>query len=141
MQWPREMIKLTIWWCALFSLGMVMLLGSAGPVAAVGPYFENERGPGDQIRGPAPESLIPGPPLTAPRHALEVKPSDVTRLVKGTILTADEYIYVVRDESASVEVAIKITPDTRITAQPRVGDKIEAQVRSNGDAWSVKPIP
>ena len=115
------------------TLGAILSLALGGQASGVGPFFENERKPGDHMPGPTPEIL-------APREAPSVRPPEVTRLVKGKLLYTDEYLYVVREESGDAEVSLKITPDTRIGRTPRVGDRIEAEVRSNGDAWSVKPI-
>jgi hypothetical protein len=126
---------------SILILGAILYLGLYVPVGAVGPYFENERSAGEQIPVPAPKTLIPGPNLVPPKQTPDVGLPEVTRLVKGTLVDMDKYIYVVREESLDSNVAIKITPDTRFIGRPRVGDKVEAQVRSNDDAWSVKAIP
>jgi hypothetical protein len=119
----------------------IVCVGFYGEASAVGPYFENERSVGEQIPVPAPKSVIPGPNLVPPRQTPNTGPPEVTRLVKGTLVDMDKYIYLVREDSIGSEVAIKITPDTRLLGTPQVGDKVEAQVRSNDDAWSLKPIP
>ena len=119
----------------------IVCIGLYGQASAVGPFFENERSAGDQSSVPAPKTNIPGPNFVPPQQTPGTGTPEVTRLVKGTLMDMDKYIYLVRDESVGSEVAIKITPDTKLLGTPRVGDKVEAQVRSNDDAWSVKPIP
>ncbi len=47
----------------------------------------------------------------------------------------------VRDPVAGTTVEMKVDRDTRMEVNPRVGDKIEAELLPNGNAWSIKTIP
>jgi hypothetical protein len=98
----------------------------------VGPYFENERAPGDRKTGPAPD---------VQRHEVPPKPPQVNRLVRGELLKIEDFIYVVRDPVAGRTVEMKVDRDTRMEVTPRVGDQIEAELLSNGNAWSIKTVP
>jgi hypothetical protein len=112
--------------------GLLLSLLVAAPVAAVGPYFENERAPGDRKAGPAPDLQ---------RKELPTKLPQVNRLVKGELLKIEDFIYVVRDPVAGKTVEMKIDRDTRMEVIPRVGDQIEAELLPNGNAWSIKTVP
>jgi hypothetical protein len=111
---------------------LLLSLLVAAPVAAVGPYFENERAPGDRKAGPAPD---------VQRHEVPAKTPQVNRLVKGELLKIQDFIFVVRDPVAGKTVEMKVDRDTRMEVTPRVGDQIEAELLPNGNAWSIKTVP
>ena len=111
---------------------LLLSLLVAAPVAAVGPYFENERAPGDRKAGPAPD---------VQRHEIPAKTPQVNRLVKGELLKIEDFIYVVRDPVAGKTVEMKVDRDTRMEVTPRIGDQIEAELLPNGNAWSIKTVP
>ena len=112
--------------------GLLLSLLVAAPVAAVGPYFENERAPGDRKAGPVPDLQ---------RKEFPTKLPQVNRLVKGELLKIDDFIYVVRDPVAGKTVEMKIDRDTRMEVIPRVGDQVEAELLPNGNVWSIKTVP
>jgi len=132
MQIGQEAEKMAVASCPRIVAGLLLSLLVAAPVAAVGPYFENERAPGDRKAGPAPDFQ---------RHEVPPKPPQVNRLVKGELLKIEDFIYVVRDPVAGTTVEMKVDPDTRMEVKPRVGDKIEAELLPNGNAWSIKTVP
>jgi hypothetical protein len=108
-----------------FSFGVVV------ETAAVGPYFENERAPGEGAAGPTPDFKRPPPPA---------KPPQVDRVVKGRLLRIDGSVFVVRDGIAGEEVEMKVERDTRMDLLPQIGDEVQAELLSNGNAWSIKRI-
>jgi hypothetical protein len=72
------------------------------------------------------------------------------QVVKGDVLDMDGEFYVVKDISGH-EVRLHVSKDTKMEDRIKVGDKIEAQVTSEGhvksiriqipDALSSRPIP
>lgn len=118
--------------CLKIAAGLLLTLLVAAPVAAVGPYFDNERAPGDGKAGPAPDFQ---------RQEVPPKLPKANRLVKGELLKIEDFIYVVRDPVAGTTVEMKVDRDTRMEVNPRVGDKIEAELLPNGNAWSIKTVP
>ena len=109
--------------------GLLLSLSLEAPVLAVGPYFENERAPGDRKAGPIPD---------LPRETTPTKPPQVNRLVKGKLVKIDGFIYVVHDAVAGENVEMTVDRDTRLEPSPKVGDQVEAELLSNGNAWSIK---
>jgi hypothetical protein len=112
------------------ALGLLLSLALLNEAAAVGPYFENERAPNDPTAAPAPDLKRVVPPE---------KPPKVDRLVKGRLVKTDGSIYVVRDLVAGQDVQIKVDRDTRMEMVPQIGDHLEVELLSNGNAWSIKP--
>jgi hypothetical protein len=120
--------------CTAVSVRALVLALSFGVVvesAAVGPYFENERAPGEGTAGPAPDFKRPDP---------AAKPPQVTRVVKGRLVRIDGAVFVVRDGIAGEVVEMKVEPDTRMDLLPQVGDQLEVELLSNGNVWSIKRI-
>jgi hypothetical protein len=132
MQSGKEAEKTVAASCPKIAAGLLLSLLVAAPVAAVGPYFENERAPGDRTAGPAPDFQ---------RQEVPPKLPKVNRLVKGELLKIEDFIYVVRDPVAGTTVEMKVDRNTRMEVKPRVGDKIEAELLPNGNAWSIKTVP
>jgi hypothetical protein len=113
----------------LRSIILALSFGVVVETAAVGPYFENERAPGEGTAGPTPDFKRPDP---AP------KPPQVDRLVKGKLVRIDGSIFVVRDGIAGEDVKMKIEKETRMDVLPQIGDQVEVELLSNGNAWSIK---
>ena len=111
------------------TLGVLFSLVLVNEADAVGPYFENERAPNDPTTAPTPDLKRVMPPE---------KPPKVDRLVKGRLVKTDGSIYVVRDLIAGQDVHIKVDRDTRMEMVPEVGDHVEVELLSNGNAWSIK---
>jgi hypothetical protein len=132
MQISKEAEKTVAASCLKIVAGLLLSLLVAAPVAAVGPYFDNERAPGDGKAGPVPDFQ---------RHEVPPKSPQVNRLVKGELLKIEDFIYVVRDPVAGTTIEMKVDRDTRMEVNPRVGDKIEAELLPNGNAWSIKTVP
>jgi len=109
---------------------LLLSMALLGEVAAVGPFFENERAPNDPIASPPPDLR---------RHAPPAKPPQVDRLVKGLLVKTDGSIYVVRDLIAGQDVPIIVDGDTRMETIVKIGDQVEVELLSNGNAWSIKP--
>jgi hypothetical protein len=109
---------------------LLLSMALVGEAAAVGPFFENERAPNDPL-------AIPTPDLR--RHAPPVKPPQVDRLVKGLLVKTDGSIYVVRDAIAGQDVKMIVDGDTRMETIVKIGDQVEVELLSNGNAWSIKP--
>ena len=115
--------------CPPLVVALVLSLALLNEAAAVGPYFENERAPNDPTAAPAPDLKRVVPPG---------KPPKVDRLVKGRLVKTDGATYVVRDMVAGQDVQIKIDHDTRMEMVPQIGDQVEVELLSNGNAWSIK---
>jgi len=109
---------------------LLLSMALLGEVAAVGPFFENERAPNDPIASPLPDLR---------RHAPPARPPQVDRLVKGLLVKTDGSIYVVRDLIAGQDVPIIVDGDTRMETIVKIGDQVEVELLSNGNAWSIKP--
>ena len=109
--------------------GLLFSLVLLSEAAAVGPYFENERAPNDPTAAPAPNFKGAVPP---------VKPPQVDRLVKGRLVKTDGAVYIVRDHVAGQDVQMTVDRDTRMEVTPRIGDQVEVELLSNGNAWSIK---
>jgi hypothetical protein len=110
---------------------LTVTLGSVAESGAVGPYFENERAPGEGTAGPTPDFKRPEP---------AAKPPQVDRLVKGRLVRIDGTVFVVRDGAAGEEVEMKVEQGTRMEVLPQIGDQVEVELLSNGSAWSLKRI-
>ncbi len=83
MQLGKEAEKTAGASCPKIAAGLLLSLLVAAPVAAVGPYFENERAPGDRKAGPVPD---------VQRHEVPPKSPQVNRLVKGELLKIEDFI-------------------------------------------------
>ncbi|HEY3196370.1 MAG TPA: hypothetical protein VGJ57_00030 [Nitrospirales bacterium] len=110
-------------------LGLLLSMALLNEAAAVGPYFENERAPNDPTAAPAPSLKGVVPPA---------KPPKVDRLVKGRVVKTDGSVYIVRDLIAGQDVQMTVDRDTRMEFAPQIGDQVEVELLSNGNAWSVK---
>lgn len=116
-----------------FQAAVILSLGISAGLSqiafAVGPYFENERKPGDRLAGPTPDL----PPRAAPPQ----KPK-VTRVIKGELLKIEQFVYLVRDDIAGNQVEVRIDGNTRMDEVPKIGDKIQVELLESGNAWSIK---
>jgi hypothetical protein len=116
---------------SLRTLVLALSFGVVVETAAVGPYFENERAPGEGTAGPTPDFK---------RHRPAEKPPQVDRVVKGQLVRIDAGVFVVRDGVAGEVVEMRVEPRTRMDVLPQVGDQVEVELLSNGNAWSIKRI-
>jgi len=90
---------------------------------------------GEQATSPAPSTqTIPAfPPST---NCSAQRPC---QNVTGEIVRIEES-YWIKDMNGH-EVHMRVTPDTRLDTLPRVGDKVSAQVRSDGNAEALVKVP
>lgn len=57
--------------------------------------------------------------------------------IQGVVLKADTGQYVIRD-SFGKEVQLKVTADTKIEGEPKIGDAVEVKVKEGGTASLIK---
>jgi hypothetical protein len=107
-----------------------LTLGFTTFTHGVGPFFENERAPGNRVEGPAPDFRLPGQNLPPPAASAE--------RVQGEVLKIEGEYYVVRD-AAGNDVRLHIDKDTKMEIVPQVGDKIEAQMTTGGHTRAIWP--
>jgi hypothetical protein len=75
------------------------------------------------------------PPATAP-PATATQPAGAQG-IQGVLLKADTGQYVIRD-SFGKEVQLKVTSDTKIEGEPKIGDPVEVKVKEGGTAALIK---
>jgi hypothetical protein len=63
--------------------------------------------------------------------------SGASQVVKGSVLDQDGEYYVIKDMSGH-EMRLHVNQDTQMTDRIKVGDRIEAQVTSDGHAKSIR---
>ena len=75
------------------------------------------------------------PPATTP-PATATQPAGA-QAIQGVVLKTDTGQYVIRD-SFGKEVQLKVTADTKIEGEPKIGDAVEVKVKEGGTASSIK---
>ena len=75
------------------------------------------------------------PPADAP-PATATQPAGA-QAIQGVVLKADTGQYVIRD-SFGKEVQLKVTADTKIEGEPKIGDPVEVKVKEGGTASLIK---
>ena len=78
--------------------------------------------------------------VSSDNHAKSLRKSSAARTVEGDLLKIEEGFYVVKD-SAGAEVRLQLGKDTKIDGKPKVGDRVRAQVTTEGTVTSIQPAP
>jgi hypothetical protein len=75
------------------------------------------------------------PPATTP-PATPAQPAGAEG-IRGVVLKVDTGQYVIRD-SFGKDVQLKVTADTKIEGEPKIGDAVEVKVKEGGTASLIK---
>lgn len=91
-------------------------------------------------RGPQGENLLANPASgTEFASSATCTGNSPCQNITGEVLRIEES-YLIR-ESNGREITMKVTRDSNMTALPKVGDSIAAQLSSNGEVQSISKLP